>query len=49
MPGDKSISHRAAMFAAIAEGKSVVTGFASSADCHSTLECLRTLGIKYRY
>jgi len=45
MPGDKSISHRAAMFAAIAEGQSVITGFASSADCHSTLECLRTLGI----
>lgn len=45
LPGDKSISHRAAMFAALAEGKTVITNYASSADCMSTLSCLRELGV----
>jgi 3-phosphoshikimate 1-carboxyvinyltransferase len=45
MPGDKSISHRAAIFAALAEGRSRIEGFASSADCASTVECLRQLGV----
>jgi 3-phosphoshikimate 1-carboxyvinyltransferase len=45
LPGDKSISHRYAMLAAIAEGTSVLRHFASSRDCHSTLSCLRSLGV----
>ena len=46
LPGDKSISHRYAMLAAIAEGTSVIRHFAASRDCHSTLQCLRSLGIE---
>ena len=46
MPGDKSISHRLAMIAAIAEGASVIHNFAASMDCESTLECLRRLAVK---
>lgn len=46
LPGDKSISHRAAMFAAIADGTSRITNFASSADCWSTVGCLRSLGVE---
>ncbi|MEJ2109742.1 MAG: 3-phosphoshikimate 1-carboxyvinyltransferase [Acidobacteriota bacterium] len=45
LPGDKSISHRYAMLAAIAEGISELEHFASSRDCHSTLGCLRSLGV----
>ena len=45
VPGDKSISHRVALLAAIAAGPSRITGFASSADCRSTLDCIRKLGI----
>jgi 3-phosphoshikimate 1-carboxyvinyltransferase len=48
LPGDKSISHRYAMLAAIAEGTSVIGHFAASRDCHSTLECLRSLGVEVR-
>src|SRR5207245_11446047 len=46
LPGDKSISHRYAMLAAIAEGPSEVHYFSSSADCRSTLACLEKLGAK---
>src|SRR5438105_1381638 len=46
LPGDKSISHRYAMLAAIAEGESRIHFFSSSADCQSTLECLRKLGVR---
>ena len=46
LPGDKSISHRYGMLAAIAEGTSVIHNFSSGADCHSTLGCLRSLGIE---
>src|SRR6266404_276695 len=46
LPGDKSISHRIAMLASIASGLSRVTGFASSADCQATLDCIRKLGIR---
>ncbi|MGD0099858.1 MAG: 3-phosphoshikimate 1-carboxyvinyltransferase [Acidobacteriota bacterium] len=46
LPGDKSISHRYAMLAAIAEGDSVIEHFAASRDCHSTLGCLRSLGVE---
>jgi 3-phosphoshikimate 1-carboxyvinyltransferase len=46
VPGDKSISHRYAMLAAIAEGTSVLEHFAASRDCHSTLACLISLGVE---
>src|SRR5690349_10466954 len=44
VPGDKSISHRYAMLAAVAEGVSELENFSSGADCASTLSCLRALG-----
>ena len=44
VPGDKSISHRYAMLAALAEGKSAIAGYSPGADCAATLECLRLLG-----
>lgn len=43
-PGDKSISHRYAMLAALAEGTSELRHFAAAADCHSTLDCMKALG-----
>src|SRR6476469_7930362 len=46
VPGDKSISHRYAMLAAIADGTSRVTGFAPGADCAATLACLEALGVR---
>jgi 3-phosphoshikimate 1-carboxyvinyltransferase len=46
LPGDKSISHRVAMLASIASGTSRISGFASSADCYTTLGCLRRLGVQ---
>jgi len=45
LPGDKSISHRYALIAAIAEGESRIHDFSTGADCHSTLGCVRALGI----
>src|SRR6059036_2940217 len=45
LPGDKSISHRYALLAAVAEGASHLLHFASSQDCHSTLKCLQGLGV----
>jgi 3-phosphoshikimate 1-carboxyvinyltransferase len=44
IPGDKSISHRYAMLAAIAEGRTRLTNFSTGADCASTLACVRALG-----
>jgi 3-phosphoshikimate 1-carboxyvinyltransferase len=46
VPGDKSISHRLAMLASMAEGESTIANFSTSADCHSTLHCLRDLGVE---
>jgi 3-phosphoshikimate 1-carboxyvinyltransferase len=46
LPGDKSISHRYAMIAAIAEGASRIQNYSTGADCHSTLGCVRALGIE---
>ncbi len=46
LPGDKSISHRYAMLAAIAEGTTRLSNFSSGADCASTLSCVRQLGCK---
>ena len=45
MPGDKSISHRYALLAALAGGRSTIAGYAPGADCASTLACLRALGV----
>ena len=45
MPGDKSISHRAAIIAALAEGSSHLSNYSASLDCASTLSCLRRLGV----
>ncbi len=47
-PGDKSISHRYAMIAALAEGASELRHFAAAADCHSTLDCLKALGAEIK-
>ena len=44
LPGDKSISHRYAMLAAIAEGVTKIENYSSGADCQSTLACVRALG-----
>jgi 3-phosphoshikimate 1-carboxyvinyltransferase len=46
VPGDKSISHRYAMLAALAEGRSELRNYAPGADCQSTLACLRALGVE---
>src|SRR4029450_1798738 len=46
VPGDKSIAHRYALLAALAEGRSTLTHFAPGADCRSTLTCLRGLGVE---
>jgi len=45
LPGDKSISHRYAIIASIAEGDSRIRNYATGADCHSTLHALRALGV----
>ena len=47
LPGDKSISHRYAMLAAIAEGTTHLENFSTGADCASTLGCLRALGVQW--
>ena len=44
LPGDKSISHRYAMLAAIAEGPSKISNYSTGADCQSTLGCVGALG-----
>ena len=45
LPGDKSISHRYVMISAIADGESHILNYSTGADCHSTLACVRALGI----
>jgi len=45
IPGDKSISHRALIFAAMARGRSRIRNLSGAADCLSTLSCLRSLGV----
>ena len=47
-PGDKSISHRYALLAALAQGTSELRHFSSAADCQSTLECVRALGAEVK-
>jgi 3-phosphoshikimate 1-carboxyvinyltransferase len=46
VPGDKSISHRYAMLAALADGRSTIRGYLTGADCLSTLSCLQALGVE---
>ena len=45
VPGDKSISHRAVMFGALAEGVTTIHGFLNGADCLSTIDCFRKMGV----
>ncbi|CAM4106425.1 3-phosphoshikimate 1-carboxyvinyltransferase [Bacillus manliponensis] len=45
IPGDKSISHRAVMFGAIAEGKTKISNFLEGEDCLSTISCFQKLGV----
>lgn len=47
LPGDKSISHRYAMLAGLADGTSRLENYSTGADCASTLGCLRSLGVKW--
>lgn len=49
VPGDKSISHRSIMFAALADGVSQITNFLEGADCLSTIDCFCRLGIMVEY
>lgn len=46
VPGDKSISHRAVMMAAISRGRTIVEGFLNGQDCLSTINCFRRMGIR---
>ena len=46
LPGDKSVSHRYAMLAGIAEGDTRLENFSTGADCASTLGCVRSLGVE---
>ncbi len=48
LPGDKSISHRAAIFNSIAMGIATITNFSSGEDCLSTLQCLKGMGVNMR-
>jgi 3-phosphoshikimate 1-carboxyvinyltransferase len=48
LPGDKSISHRYAMLAALAEGTSELRNFSAAADCRSTLGCMTALGAEVK-
>ncbi|MGB8453152.1 MAG: 3-phosphoshikimate 1-carboxyvinyltransferase [Anaerocolumna sp.] len=45
VPGDKSISHRAVMFGSLAEGTTEISHFLQGADCLSTIQCFRSMGI----
>lgn len=49
IPADKSISHRAVMFSSIAQGECVVRNFSSGADCHSTLNLFKKLGVEISF
>ena len=48
LPGDKSISHRAALIGALASGPSIITNFSTALDCGSTLSCLQQLGVQIK-
>ncbi|MCM1170897.1 MAG: 3-phosphoshikimate 1-carboxyvinyltransferase [Clostridium sp.] len=46
VPGDKSISHRSIMLGSLAKGNTEVTGFLQGADCLSTIDCFRKMGVE---
>ncbi len=46
LPGDKSLSHRAVLFSAIAEGETVITGFLTGEDTQNTAKAVQTMGIE---
>lgn len=47
MPGDKSITHRALLFGALAEGVTTIEGASTGADCASTRRCLDSMGVRF--
>ncbi len=49
VPGDKSISHRSAMFAAMSKGRTVIEGFLDSEDCLSTVAAMEALGAQVEF
>ena len=49
IPSDKSVSHRAVMFSSIAKGKCIIKNFSSGADCHSTLNIFKQLGVNIEF
>ncbi len=48
IPGDKSISHRAVMFGAMAEGKTTINHFLAGEDCLSTISCFEKMGVSIK-
>ncbi|MBA3241703.1 MAG: 3-phosphoshikimate 1-carboxyvinyltransferase, partial [Acidobacteria bacterium] len=46
LPGDKSVSHRAGLIAALARGTTRVSNYSTSEDCAATLRCLEGLGVR---
>lgn len=48
LPADKSISHRSVMFASLHNGRSTISNFSEAADPHSTIDCMRKLGVTIR-
>ncbi len=49
IPSDKSISHRAVMFSALAKGETIISNFSKGADCHSTLNIIKQLGCEVSF
>ena len=49
VPGDKSISHRAAMLAALAQGESEIVNFLPGSDCLATVAALESLGVRVKW
>jgi 3-phosphoshikimate 1-carboxyvinyltransferase len=48
IPGDKSVSHRSVMFAGLCDSEVKITNFLHAADCISTVNCMRALGVKVK-
>lgn len=46
IPSDKSISHRSVMFSSLAKGKSIINNFSNGADCISTMNLFKSLGVE---
>ena len=49
IPADKSVSHRAVMFSSISKGNCIIKNFSSGADCHSTLNIFKQLGVNIEF